>query len=133
MKQEWSKDWNASIRPNKQRKYKFNAPLHVKQSLLGVHLSSELRKKYSLRNITVRKGDKVKILRGQYKKKSGKVNKVLLKNQKVYVEGIEITKKDGNKVQVPLHPSNLMITELDMTDKYRKAKIEKKKNTKEKK
>jgi len=130
MKLKWSKDWNASKRPNKQRKYRFNAPLHVKHTFLGTHLSPELRKKYGTRSITLRKGDKVKILRGQYKKKSGKVNKVLVQSQKIYIEGMEITKKDGSKVMVPFQPSNLMITELELTDKYRKEKLEK---TKEKK
>ncbi len=132
MKLKWSKDWNASKRPSKQRKYRFNAPLHIQHTFLGTHVSPELRKKYGVRSITIRKGDKVKIQRGQYKKKSGKVNKILVKSQKIYIEGMEITKKDGNKVMLPFQPSNLMITELDLTDKYRKEKLEKK-NTKEKK
>ena len=132
MKLKWSKHWNASKRPSKQRKYRYNAPLHIQRSFLSTHLSPELRKKYTLRNITIRKGDKVKIMRGQYKKKTGKVMRVLTISQKIYIEGIEVTKKDGSKAQVPLHPSNLMITELDLTDKYRKEKLEKKK-TKEKK
>ena len=132
MKVKWSKGWNASKRPNKQRKFIANAPLHVQHSFLGAHLSPELRKKYTQRSMALRKGDKVKILVGQYKKKTGKVNKILLKNQKVYIEGIEITKKDGSKAFVPVHPSNLMITELDLADKYRKETLERK-NTKEKK
>lgn len=132
MKVEWSKNWNASKRPSKQRKYAYNAPLHVQHSFLGAHLSPELRKKYTFRSLALRKGDKVKILRGQYKKKTGKVTRVLMKAQKVYIEGIETLKKDGSKVLVPVHPSNLMITELDLADKYRKG-ITERKNTKEKK
>jgi len=126
MKLEWSQDWKASKRPNKQRKYRFNAPLHIQQNFLGVHLSPELRKKYGRRSFTVRKGDKIKILRGQYKKKTGKVNKVLIKSQKIYVDGIDHVKKDGNTVFVPMHPTNLMIMELELTDKKRKARLEKK-------
>ena len=132
MKIEWSKNWNASKRPNKQRKFAFNAPLHVQHSFLGAHLSPELRKKYTLRSLPLRKGDKVKILRGLYKKKSGKVLRILMKSQKVYIEGIETLKKDGSKVFVPLHPSKVMITEIELTDKYRKGIVERK-NTKEKK
>ncbi len=132
MKVEWSKTWNASKRPNKQRKFRFTAPLHVQHSFLGAHLSPELRKKYTLRSLPLRKGDKVKILRGQYKKKTGKVTRVLIKTQKVYIEGIETLKKDGSKVFVPIHPSNLMISELDLADKYRKS-ITERKNIKEKK
>ncbi|MEK6835561.1 MAG: 60S ribosomal protein L26, partial [Nanoarchaeota archaeon] len=35
-------------------------------------------------------------------------------------------KLDGSKVYYPLHPSNLMITELNLNDKKRKAKLERK-------
>ena len=120
MKINWSKDWKASVRPSKQRKYRYHAPLHVRRSFLGIHLSPELRKKHGTRTATVRKGDTVKILRGQYKKKTGKVNKVLMKNEKVYVEGIENVRKDGTKTFIPLPPSNLMITDLELNDKRRK-------------
>ena len=132
MKTKWSKNWASSTRPGKQRKYRYNAPLHVLQAFLHVHLSPELRKKYGVRNIGVRKGDKVLIVRGQWKKKNGKVQRVHLRRQKVFVEGIEQTRKDGTKSFVALEPSNLMITELDVEDKKRKTKLEKK-TSKEKK
>lgn len=130
---EWVKSWNSSNAPSKQRKYRYNAPLHIRNKLMHVHLSPELRKKYSLRQIGVRKGDTVKILRGDNKNKSGKVSKVMLKTEKVYIEGIETMKKDGSSVQVPIKPSNLMITDLVLDDKKRKAKLEMKNKGKEKK
>ncbi len=126
MKNEWSKSWKASKRPGKQRKYTANAPLHIKSKLLNVHLSKELRDKYKFRNVRVKKGDKIKILVGDHKGQTGKVNRVRMINQKVYVEGIENIKKDGNKVFIPFKPSNLIIVELDLTDKIRKAKLERK-------
>lgn len=132
MKTEWSKHWKSSIRPGKQRKYRYNAPLHIKQKFMDVHLSPELRKKYGIRHVMVRKGDKVKIVRGQYKKKTGKILKVLIIRQKVHMEGIEQTRKDGTKSFVALQPTNLMIIELDLTDKIRKEKLENK-TSKEKK
>lgn len=123
----FSTSWNRSIQPSKQRKYRFNAPLHIKQRLMHVHLSPELNKKYGKRNLELRTGDRVKILRGQFKKKEGKVEKVNLKRERVFVTGIENIKKDGTKILFPLHPSNLMITELDLNDKKRKQKLEPKK------
>jgi len=120
---EWSKDWNSSKNPSKQRKYRHKAPLHIKQKLMGVHLSLELRKKYGTRTITVRKGDEVKILRGQFRKKTGKVSEVKLKRGKVFVDGIEHVKKDGSKALYALNPTNLMITELILDDKKRKSKL----------
>ena len=123
MKANWAKSWIGSIRPNKQRKFRFNAPLHIKQKFVSVHLSSELRKKHGRRSVGVRTGDKVWVLRGQYKKKTGKVNKVELRRQRVYIDGIENVRKEGTKSFVALQPSNLMIVELDLSDKKRKAKL----------
>ena len=118
----WIKSWNRSIKPSKQRKYRYNSPLHIRHKLMSVNLSKDLRKRHSLRNISIRKGDKVKILRGQFKKKSGAISKVDLKKLKVYVEGIENLRKDGTKTFYPLEPSNLQIIELNTGDKRRKIK-----------
>ncbi len=92
-------------------------------------LSKELKKKYNRRSLRVRKGDKVKVMRGQFKGKEGKIEAVDLKNYKVNIENIEVVKKDGTKTRYPLHPSNLMLTELDTDDKRRltKKKVEEKK------
>ncbi|MAE42849.1 50S ribosomal protein L24 [Candidatus Woesearchaeota archaeon] len=126
MRTKFSTSWKNSIQPRKQRKYRYNAPLHIKQKFVNVHLSTELRKKHNKRNIGLRKGDKVKVMRGQFKNKEGKVDQVNLKKTQVYVEGIEITKKDGTKTRYPLHPSNLMIAELNMDDKMRQKSLERK-------
>lgn len=86
---------------------------------MSVHLSKELRAKHHKRNITVRKEDTVKVLRGQFKGKTGKVERVDLKKTKLYITGIEVSKKDGTKSFFPFEPSNLMIIELNLEDKKR--------------
>jgi len=119
MKTKFSSSWIKSKQPRKQRKYRYNAPLHIKQKFVGAHLSKELHKKYGKRSMNVRKGDSVKIMRGQFKNKTGKVDEASVKKTQVYVSGIEIAKRDGTKARFPIHPSNLMITELNMDDKMR--------------
>jgi len=120
----FSKHWKSSSKPRKKRNYAKNAPLHMKKKLLSVHLSKELRQKYGKRNVPVRTGDKVKVLVGQFKKKEGKVEMVDYKNIKVKITGIEHTKMDGKKVPSLIHPSNLMITALNLDDKRRVESIE---------
>src|SRR3989338_1833072 len=117
MEKKFSTAWKGSKQPKKQRKYRYNAPLHVKQKFIHAHLSKELRKKYKTRRLGLKKGDKVKVLRGQFKKHIGNVERIDLKKTKVYVSGIEITKKDGTKTTYPIAPSNLIITELELDDK----------------
>lgn len=101
--------------------------LHLKRSLFTVNFSKPLSEKYKKRNFKVISGDKVKILRGQFRGKEGKIERIDTKNVKLYITGLEVVKKDGTKVQVPLHPSNVQILELELKDKLRKQKLEGKK------
>ena len=126
MKKAFSTKWKSSKRPAKQRKYRGKAPLHIKYKFLSAHLSKDLRKKYGKRRLPVIKGDKVKVVRGQFKKRENKVERVDLKKTKVYITGVERTKKDGSKSMQPINPSNIIITELNLDDKKRKQAIEKK-------
>lgn len=126
IRKRWSSSWRSSRKPKKQRKYRTNAPLHIRQKLMGCHLSRELRKKHNVRSMPIRKGDKVKVLTGSFSGKTGKVDEVNLKNLKVSIAGIEVTKKDGSKVKPFISPSNVMITELDLSDKRREKKIKRK-------
>jgi large subunit ribosomal protein L24 len=126
MKAKFSNSWNSSKQPRKQRKYVYNAPLHIKGKFVSSHVSPELRKKYVIRSFRLRTGDKVKVMRGQYKGKEEKVIEVNLKKQTIYLEKITITRVDGNTARIPFKPSNLMIVEFNMSDKKRKTKIESK-------
>ena len=122
----FSSKWNKSKAPKKQRKYRYNAPLHIKHKFVRVHLSKELKKKHNKRNLGLRKGDKVKIVVGQFKGKTCKVEKIDLRKSKVYLEGIEFSKKDGSKTKYPVDPSNLIITEINLDDKMRNKILERK-------
>ena len=70
------------------------------------------------------KGGKVKVVRGQFKKHEGKIDRIDLKKLKVYISGVEVAKKDGTKTTYPFDPSNLMITELSLDDKMRRKMLE---------
>ena len=120
----FSTKWARSKKPGKQRKYRKNAPLHIKQYFAHTHLSGDLRKKYGKRAVGIRKGDKVKVMKGNFKKHEGKVESVNLAKSKVLVSGVEITKRDGSKKLLALEPSNLMIMELNMEDKLRQKSLE---------
>lgn len=123
MKKEFSTAWISSKQPRKQRKYLANAPIHLKQKLLSVNLSKDLQKKHKTRNVVVRKGDTVKVTRGKFAKKQGKVLEVKTKRGKIYVEGINRKKLDGSSVLVPFRASNLQIIELILNDKKRAKKL----------
>lgn len=132
MNKKFSSAWKGSKQPRKQRKYQFNAPLHIRGKFLNVHLSKELAKKYGVKRIRVRTGDKVKILIGKFKGKESKVDLINLKKSKVMIAGVEVSKKDGSKSRPLIHASNLLITELNLDDKKRLDNIKKDTPKKEK-
>lgn len=123
---EFSRTWKRSKIPRKQRKYSFKAPLHIKQKFLHSHLSRDLKKRYGKRSAMLRKGDKVKVSAGKFRNHEGKVNSIDLKKTAAFVDGIETTKRDGTKKRLPLHPSKLVITELNLDDKLRQKILERK-------
>jgi large subunit ribosomal protein L24 len=115
-----------SSKARKQRKFLYNAPLHVRRKLLSAHLSKELQEKYKRRSFPVRVGDEVEVMRGEFKKRTGKVVKVDLKKYKVYIEGLTRKKVEGREKMVPIHPSNLRIINLNLEDKKRVEALERK-------
>ena len=114
----------SSIKPGKQRKALFNAPLHLKKKMLSAPLSPELREKYGVKRLPVRKGDIVRIMRGDWKGHEGKVVRVDIKRVRIFVEGVQRKKADQTPVYYPIHPSKVMIIKLDLSDKWRKKIIE---------
>jgi len=108
-----------SKKPRKQRVKLTKMPLHQKKRQVCANLSKELRKSLKKRSLPVRKGDTVKILRGKFKGKTGKVMRVELAKARVYIEKISRKKVDGTEVPVPFDASNLQIVTLDGSDERR--------------
>ena len=113
-------------KPGKQRKLLYNAPAHLRHKLMAAPLSSELIASKGAKALPVRKGDTVRIMRGDHKGFEGKISRVDLKSYRIYVEGLTREKVDGTAVFVSVHPSKVMIKNLSLDDKWRKAILERK-------
>jgi large subunit ribosomal protein L24 len=113
-----------SKKPRKQRKFLYNAPLHLRRKMISSHLSKELRQQYKKRSLPLRKGDEVKVMRGEFKGVLGKVVRIDTKKYKVYVDTVKKKRSIGTEYLVPLSPSNLMIVKLNLDDKYRMKMLE---------
>ena len=108
-----------SIQPRKQRKALYTAPLHIRRKIMSANLSKDLRADIGKRSLPIRVGDKVQVVRGDFKGHEGKVESIDAKRYKVTVEGVTLSKPDGNAVLLPITPSNLMIIEADLKDERR--------------
>ncbi|NPA86836.1 MAG: 50S ribosomal protein L24 [Candidatus Diapherotrites archaeon] len=105
--------------PRKQRRFLFKAPLHIRQKLVSAPLSKELRKELGFRSLPVRKGDTVRIMRGKFRGHEGKVIGVSLKRMRIFVEGATLKRSDGREVPYPIHPSKVLIIDVDRSDERR--------------
>ena len=116
------------MKPTKMRnKLIYRATFHTRSKQLGSQLSDDLRKKYGKKSVRVIEGDSIKIVRGEFKGVDGKISKVSTKKSSVAVEGVKKEKTKGDKFDVYIHTSNLLVTGLNTEDKWRIAKLEGKK------
>ena len=106
--------------PRKQRRMIREAPVHANKRLLKCHLDEFLQEEYGLRSLVVKKGDLVRIMRGQFRDTEGKVIRVDYADARVYLDSASITKSDGKEANVPMHPSNLMLVKLELDDERKK-------------
>lgn len=115
-----------TIKPSKQRKRLYQATANERYRKFSVPLSSKLKESHGTNSIPVRKGDTVRIMRGDRKGSEGKVTQIDRKNYRVFIEGANREKVDGTTILVPIHPSKVMITRLNLDDKWRKKVLERK-------
>jgi len=113
--------------PRKQRKRLYNAPAHLRHKLMAAPLAPELISSKGAKTLPVRKGDTVRVVRGDHIGFEGKVNRVDLKRYRIFLEGLTREKVDGTNIFVSVHPSKVMIKNLKLDDKWRKATVERKK------
>ena len=108
-----------SKQPRKQRKALYNAPAHARGKHLSATLSKDLRADLGKRSLPVRSGDKVRVLRGDFKGHEGEVLNVDYGSYKVTIEDVTLSKSDGTAIFLPVDPSNLMIIDADTKDDRR--------------
>jgi len=113
-----------SEKARKQRKRRENAPKHRKRKMMSSMLSEKLKKKYGTNSVPVIKGDEVQVMRGSFKGHIDKVAEVDRRNEKVFIEDVTVEKADESKQPFGVHPSNLKIMDLDLSDPWRKEKLE---------
>jgi large subunit ribosomal protein L24 len=107
----------------------YEAPDHIRHKLFAAHLSPELRATHLVRSFPVRSGDTIRVTRGDHKGFEGKISRVDLRKYRIYLEGLTREKVDGTTVFVAVHPSKVVITRLNLDDKWRKKVLERKQKT----
>ena len=102
----------------------YQATFQIRSKQLGSSLSKDLQKKYGKKSTRAIEGDTITILRGEFKGVSGKITKISTEKTSVTIEGVKKEKTKGDKFDVYIHTSNLVVTALNSSDKWRIAKLE---------
>jgi large subunit ribosomal protein L24 len=110
--------------PHKQRTRTRNASLHERHDQVRATLSEDLREEYDQRSVRVNAGDTVEVLRGDDAGTEAEVLSVDLRDAAVHVEDVTVEKGDGEEVPRPLDASNLRVTDLNLEDERREARLE---------
>jgi len=113
----------VSTKPSKQRAALYNAPAHMRRRMLSASLSTELKTSQGRNSYPIRKGDTVKILRGDFAGIEGKITNIDTKRHRIFVEGVSREKVAGTSTTVSVHSSKVMITKLNLDDKWRAESI----------
>jgi len=108
-----------SKKPRKQRKFLYNAPLHLRRKFFTAMLSDELIEKYKIKRLPVRKGDEVIVMRGEFRGTKGNVVRCDYKKLRIYIDSVKKKKSTGAEYLVPIHPSKVKIVNLNLSDKKR--------------
>ena len=111
----------------------YKASYQTKSKQLGGALSKDLQKKYGKRSVRIIEGDSITITRGEFKGVDGKVANVSADKNSVAIEGVKKEKTKGDKFDVYIHTSNLVVTSLNTEDKWRMSKLEGKNPSKQSK
>lgn len=112
-----------SKQPRKERRKLFQLPNHLRRKQVAAHLDEDLLLKYNTRSVTVREGDEVRVLRGDFKGHKGKIIGVDADGMRISVDGVTITKADHTQKARFIHPSNVVITKLELSDPWRRRKL----------
>jgi len=113
-------------KPGTQRRRLFQAPAHRRHRHFSAPLSADLRKRHDAGSIPVRMGDTVRVSRGDRRGFEGKITRIDRKQFRIFIEGVTREKVDGTTIPIPIHPSKVLITNLNLDDKWRRETLKRK-------
>ncbi|NVM30795.1 MAG: 50S ribosomal protein L24 [Candidatus Helarchaeota archaeon] len=111
----------------KQRKRFYNQPHHKRNKLFTAKLHDDLLEDHDIKRLPIRKDDTVLVVRGEFRDMEGKVSRIDRQKAQLFIDGASIEKSSGTTFDIPIHPSNVVLTKIEVKkDKWRKKIIDRK-------
>lgn len=114
-----------SSKPRRQRFFRFNADMHERQHFVHAHLDKPLRQRLGIktRAVQISKGDTVRVVAGGNRGKTGKVTLVSMRRGSIFIDALKKKNARGKEYSLPVSASNVYITDLNLSDRVRAAKL----------
>ena len=112
--------FKTSSKRRTNRKKFYNADSNQRRIFMSSKLEKNLREIHKIKTIPLRKGDEVKILRGEKKGNIGKIVQLSRKGIFIYINTVTYKKMKGDENYLPIHPSNVEILNLILTPERKK-------------
>ena len=119
----FSRKTSSKTRTNRRKYYK--AESEKKRKMMSSGIEKIFRDNHNIKTMPLRKGDEVKIVRGNQKGKNGKIIQCSRKYGYIYINSVTYKKANGEEIYKPIHPSNVLIQKLVLTSE-RKETLNKK-------
>jgi large subunit ribosomal protein L24 len=110
--------------PRRQRKALYTAATFERRRRMTVPLSRDLRKRFRLRSLPVRKGDTVRVLSGSFVGREERVAKVDRRSYAVVLDNVTLKTGEDKLKPLPLRTSHLVLTKLNLSDPWRRRTLQ---------
>ncbi|HTT74325.1 MAG TPA: 50S ribosomal protein L24 [Thermoplasmata archaeon] len=109
--------------PRRQRKALYTADTFHRRRRMTVPLSRELKSRFHVRALPVRKGDTVRVLSGSYAGREERVARVVRRDYAVVLDNVTLKTGEDKLKPLPLRLSHLVITRLNLSDAWRRRTL----------
>lgn len=109
--------------PRRQRKALYTADSFERRRRMAVPLSRELRSRFHLRSLPVRKGDTVRVLSGSFVGREERVARIDRRAYSITLDNVTLKAADEKLKPLAIRPSHLVITRLNLSDPWRRRSL----------
>jgi large subunit ribosomal protein L24 len=110
----------SSSSPRRQRRALYNADPFERRKRMTAPLSKELRGRFKLRALPVRKGDTVRILAGSFVGREERIAKVDRRSYSVTLDNVTLKTAEEKMKPLSIRTAHLVITRLNLADPWRR-------------
>jgi len=110
--------------PRRQRRAVYNADTFERRLRMTVPLSRELRSRFHIRSVPLRKGDTVRVMKGSFVGREERVAKMDRRSYTVTLDNVTLKSGEEKLKPLPVRTNHLLIVRLNLADAWRRRSLQ---------